>query len=122
MIKHFFIAVFAFMLLPNLGAAQDSSNQIASSEVKTVTKADEEKKQLLEKYSWLEKYVNENCSNTKISELSSAGGGHSYILLEQETTSKLLDAKGNTYCTNSAKLNCMEFYKFKETGLSWKCK
>ncbi len=106
--------------------AQADAPSVKSTDV-IAEKAEESKdeSEIFKTYTWLSEIVNvEKCTGTKVSLRSSSKNSvHKYILVEQADGSKVMyNAKGERYCTDSKKLNCVDFYELDKEEDSFECK
>lgn len=90
-------------------------------------KADESKDEaeIFKNYTWLKEIVNvEKCKGTKVYLRSSSKNAvHKYLVVEQADGSKVMyNHKGDRYCTDSKKLNCIDFYELDTEEDVFECK
>lgn len=106
--------ILAFFSICQLGYSQETVKEAA-----TETKAELDKQELINSYSWMKTHF-ENTSNPVVSvKEMQAEGGANFIFVESKDSKIMFDSDGKRYCTDSKDFSCMEFYKLNEGSLSW---
>lgn len=88
-------------------------------------KESKDESEMFKNYTWLKEKVNvEKCKGTKVTLRSSSKNPvHKFILIEQADGTKVMyNQKGERYCSDSKKLNCIEFYELDTEEDTFECK
>ena len=109
-----FLMVLTFCCMSeNITAQSVTINEDIKNEMKT------EKKEIIQKYSWTKSLLEKPTEDLlSISEYESEGGTK-FIVVKSMESNVMYDASGKAYCTDNENLDCIEFYKFSPTSLSW---
>lgn len=105
-------------LASNVLPAQAVSVTEDKTEVKKKVPAD--KDALIKKYPWVKQHLEDKSNSPlQVSEMLSENS-HYFVMIETEQNKVLYSIEGKAYCTNSASLDCDEFYKLSPGDLEWK--
>jgi hypothetical protein len=108
------LLILAFFSICQLGFSQETVKEIAMQ-----TKAEADKQELINAYSWMKTHF-ENSVNPIVSvKEMQAAGGSKFIFIESKDSNVMFDSDGKKYCADGKDFSCMEFYKLNEASLSW---
>lgn len=108
------VMLFAFCFVTQAASAQ----QVAELESKKETVVKTDKDKLLEKYNWLGNHLKKMKNVKHVTEMQYEGSTD-FVIIETSDSKVLYDADGQTYCTESKDLNCVQHYKLTPGVLRW---
>lgn len=109
--KTFFISLFMMTLC--------FASQTTYAQDKAESVEDPIRDQFVKTYAWTKAFFENTSEPVVAMKKMQTAEGHEYLLMESKASRTLYDISGKQYCTDNAKLDCIEFYKLKDGDLAW---